>query len=78
MKMDAGTAAKLAAGIGMGLATIGPGIGIGLLTGRTAEAIARQPEASGDIRTAMIIGVALAEALALYAFVIAILLATSK
>jgi F-type H+-transporting ATPase subunit c len=72
--MDAPTAANLAAGIGMGLATLGPGIGIGLLTGRTSEAIARQPEASGDIRTAFIIGLALAEALALYAFVIAIIL----
>jgi F-type H+-transporting ATPase subunit c len=76
--MDAAAAAKLAAGLGMGLATLGPGLGIGYLTGRTTDAIARQPEASGDIRTAMIIGVALAEALALYAFVIAILLATSK
>jgi F-type H+-transporting ATPase subunit c len=74
MAFDAPTAARLAAGIGMGLATIGPGIGIGLLTGRTSEAIARQPEASGDIRTAFIIGLALAEALALYAFVIAIIL----
>jgi F-type H+-transporting ATPase subunit c len=72
--MDAPTAARLAAGLGMAIATIGPGIGIGLLTGRTAEAIARQPEASGDIRTAFIIGLALAEALALYAFVIAIIL----
>ena len=58
----------------MGCATIGPGIGIGYLTGHATEAIARQPEASGDIRTAMIIGVALTEALALYAFVIAIIL----
>jgi F-type H+-transporting ATPase subunit c len=72
--MDAKTAGELAAGIGMGLATIGPGIGIGLLTGRTSEAIARQPEAAGEIRTAFIIGLALAEALALYAFVIAIIL----
>ncbi|HZJ02452.1 MAG TPA: ATP synthase F0 subunit C [Thermoleophilia bacterium] len=76
--MDAETAAKLAAGLGMGLATLGPGLGIGYMTGRTADAIARQPEASGDIRTAMIIGVALAEALALYAFVIAILLAVAS
>ncbi len=75
--MDAPTAAKLAAGLGMGLATLGPGLGIGYLTGRTTDAIARQPEASGDIRTAMIIGVALAEALVLYAFVIAILLAVA-
>ena len=72
--MDPKTAAALAAGICMGLATIGPGIGIGLLTGRTSEAIARQPEAAGDIRTSFIIGLALAEALALYAFVIAIIL----
>jgi len=73
--MDAPTAAKLAAGLGIGLATLGPGLGIGMMTGKTAEAIARQPEAAGDIRTTMIIGVALAEALCLYAFVIAILLA---
>lgn len=72
--MDANTAANLAAGIGMGLATLGPGLGIGILTGRAAEAVARQPEASGDIRTVFIIGLALAEALALYAFVIAIIL----
>lgn len=73
--MDAAAAAKLAAGIGMGIATLGPGIGIGYMTGRTTDAIARQPEAVGEIRTTMIIGVALAEALALYAFVIAIILA---
>ena len=72
--MDAETAAKLAAGIGIGLSTLGPGIGIGYMTGHSTEAIARQPEAIGDIRTTMIIGVALAEALTLYAFVIAILL----
>jgi len=75
--VDASTAAKLAAGLGIGLAAIGPGIGIGYMTGRACEAIARQPEAVGDIRTTMIIGVALAEALTLYAFVIAILLFTA-
>ena len=72
--MDAEAAKNLAAGLGMGLATLGPGLGIGLLTGRAAEAIARQPEASGDIRTAMIIGAGMTEALGLYAFVIAIIL----
>ncbi|MHB0980725.1 MAG: ATP synthase F0 subunit C [Thermoleophilia bacterium] len=77
MAFDADAAAKLAAGIGMGIATLGPGIGIGYMTGRTTDAIARQPEAVGEIRTTMIIGVALAEALALYAFVIAILLAVA-
>jgi F-type H+-transporting ATPase subunit c len=72
--MDAAAAAKLAAGIAMGFATIGPGIGIGLLTSGATQAIARQPEASGEVRTVFIIGLALAEALALYAFVIAIIL----
>jgi F-type H+-transporting ATPase subunit c len=74
MAFDAQTAANLAAGIGMGLATLGPGLGIGYLTGNAAQAVARQPEASGDIRTVFIIGMALTEALALYAFVIAIIL----
>lgn len=72
--MDAEAAKNLAAGLGMGLATLGPGLGIGYLTGRATEAIARQPEASGDIRTAMIIGAGMTEALGLYAFVIAIIL----
>ena len=72
--MDAAAAAKLAAGIAMGFATIGPGIGIGLLTSGATQAIARQPEASGEVRTVFIIGLALAEALALFAFVIAIIL----
>jgi F-type H+-transporting ATPase subunit c len=64
----------LAAGLGIGLAAIGPGIGIGYLTGRATEAIARQPEAAGDIRTAMLIGAGMTEALTLYAFVISIIL----
>jgi F-type H+-transporting ATPase subunit c len=72
--MDAAATQLLAAGIAMGFATIGPGIGIGLLTSGATQAIARQPEASGDVRTVFIIGLALAEALALYAFVIAIIL----
>ncbi|HLA80610.1 MAG TPA: ATP synthase F0 subunit C [Thermoleophilia bacterium] len=74
MAFDPQTAANLAAGIGMGLATLGPGLGIGYLTGNASQAVARQPEASGDIRTVFIIGMALTEALALYAFVIAIIL----
>lgn len=74
MAFDPASAGSLAAGIAMGFATIGPGIGIGYLTGHACEAVARQPEASGDIRTVFIIGMALTEALALYAFVIAIIL----
>ena len=63
--------------IGAGIAVIagiGAGIGIGIATGRTAEAISRQPEASGKIQVVFFLGVALAEATAIYGFVIAILI----
>ena len=56
--------------IGYGLAAIGPGIGIGLLVGKTQEATARQPEIAGRLFTKMIIGAALAEALGLIGFVL--------
>lgn len=72
--MDPETLKTLAAGLGIGLSTIGPGIGIGYLTGRATEAIARQPEAAGNIRTAMLIGAGMTEALSLYAFVISIII----
>ena len=74
MAFDADTAARLAAGIGMGLATLGPGIGIGYLTGRTSEAIARQPEAANDIRSAMFVGLAMAETSGIYGLLIAIIM----
>ena len=51
--------------IGYGLAAIGPGIGIGILVGKALEGIARQPEATGVLRTNMFLGIALTEALAL-------------
>ncbi|MFD1507439.1 ATP synthase F0 subunit C [Georgenia yuyongxinii] len=51
--------------IGYGLATIGPGIGMGILVGKTQEAVARQPELAGPLRINMFIGMALVEALAL-------------
>ena len=53
---------------------IGAGIGIGHATGKAVEAIARQPEALGDIRSTMLIGAALAEATAVYGFVVAVLI----
>ncbi len=53
-----------------GLAAIGPGVGIGLIFGHGVEAMARQPEAAGIIRTNMYIGFTLAEALALIGIVI--------
>ena len=61
------------AGIGAGLAVIGAGIGIGQIGGKAMEAIARQPEAVGDIRTNMIIAAALVEGAALFAIVVALI-----
>ena len=53
---------------------IGAGVGIGLATGKTSEAIARQPEATGQIRSTFILGAALAEATAIYGFITALAL----
>ncbi len=66
--------AKLGAGIGAGLAAIGAGIGIGRIGGSAVEAIARQPEASGDIRSNMIVSAALIEGAAFFAMVICLLI----
>ncbi|MGP1589365.1 ATP synthase F0 subunit C [Oribacterium sp. oral taxon 102] len=56
------------------LACIGAGLSIGMATGKAAEAVARQPEASGKIMTILLLGCALAEATAIYGFVIGILI----
>ncbi|WP_414121928.1 ATP synthase F0 subunit C [Corynebacterium nuruki] len=55
--------------IGYGLAAIGPGIGIGIVAGKTAEGMARQPEMAGQLRTTMFLGIAFTEALALIGLV---------
>ena len=63
--------------IGAGIAVltgIGAGIGIGMATSKAVEAIARQPEAEGKISKALLLGCALAEATAIYGFVIALLI----
>jgi F-type H+-transporting ATPase subunit c len=65
----------LGAGIGAGLAAIGAGIGIGRLAASALDGMARQPEATGDLRTTMIIAAALIEGVALFAEVICILMA---
>ena len=64
---------KLGAALGAGLAVIGAGLGIGKIGGSAMEAIARQPEASGDIRMNMIIAAALIEGVALLAVVVCLL-----
>jgi F-type H+-transporting ATPase subunit c len=76
--VDAAAVAKnnnalLGAGLGLGLAVIGAGLGIGRIGGQAVEAIARQPEASADIRGAMILTAALVEGVALAAVVFALL-----
>ncbi|MET0324632.1 MAG: ATP synthase F0 subunit C [Ilumatobacteraceae bacterium] len=68
------TSAAVGAGFAYGLAAIGPGIGIGYLVGKSVEAMARQPEAAGMVRTTMFLGIAFTEALALIGFVVFILL----
>ena len=55
--------------IGYGLAAIGPGIGIGIIVGKTVEGMARQPEMAGTLRTTMFLGIAFTEALALIGIV---------
>ena len=67
--------AYLAAGFGAGLAIIGGAAGIGRLAGSAMEGIARQPQSSGAIQTAMIIAAALIEGVTLFALVICIILA---
>jgi F-type H+-transporting ATPase subunit c len=60
--------------LGYGLGALGPGIGLGYLIGKALEGIARQPEAAGQVRTTMFIGLAFVEALALIGFVLAFLI----
>lgn len=61
------------AAVGAGLAVIGAGLGIGKIGGSAMDAMARQPEASGKIQTAMIIAAALVEGVALFAVVVALI-----
>lgn len=63
---------QLAAAIAIGLGAIGPGLGIGILAGKAMEAIGRNPGAAGTILTNMILAIAFAEAIAIYALVVAL------
>ncbi len=65
----------IGAALAVGLASLGPGLGLGYLVGKTVESVARQPEMGGEVRTLMFIGIAFVEALALFGLVIAILIA---
>lgn len=71
MEIDLST---IAAALAIGLGAIGPGIGIGLLGKGAMEAIGRNPEAESKIRTSMILAIAFAEAIAIYALVVALII----
>ena len=72
-ELEAGLTA-VGRGIVYGGAAIGPGIGIGFLVGKSVEAMARQPEAAGMVRTTMFLGIAFTEALALFGFVLSFII----
>lgn len=61
----------LVSGVAIGVGAIGPGIGIGLIGAKAVEAIGRNPDAQNKILPAMLLGMAFAEAIAIYALVIA-------
>ncbi len=73
--MEPTSLAWLSAGLGAGLAAIGAGYGIGRLAGQAMDGIARQPQMSGDIRTAMIIAGALVDGVAFFAVIVCMILA---
>lgn len=72
--MNAEAAKMIAIALTIGLGAIGPGFAIGSIAGKAVEALGRNPEAESSIRTAMILGLAFAEAIAIYALVVALIL----
>lgn len=61
-------------GLTIAIGGFAPALAIGMITAKAVEAMGRNPEAANDIRTAMILGAAFAEAIAIYALVIALIL----
>ena len=72
--MDAEAMKSLAVALAIGIGAIAPALAIGMLAGKAMEALGRNPEASGVIQTNMILAIAFAEAIAIYALVVALLL----
>ncbi|MGI8587912.1 MAG: ATP synthase F0 subunit C [Chloroflexia bacterium] len=72
--MDAHALRLLGAGLAIGLGGIGPGIGIGIAAFGALQGVSRNPDAEGPIRTLLILGAGLSEAVAIYAFVTALVL----
>jgi F-type H+-transporting ATPase subunit c len=65
---------QIAKALAIGLGALGPGIGIGLIGSKAVEATGRNPEAAGAIRTAMILAIGFAEAVAIYALVVSLII----
>lgn len=72
--MDSEGLKYIAMALAIGLGSLGPGIGIGLLANGALNAIGRNPEAESKIRTLMILGIAFAEAISIYALVVALII----
>ena len=72
--MEEDAAKMIGAGLAMGLGALGPGVGIGILGYGAMQAIGRNPEARGAIQINMILAIAFAEAIGIYALIIAIIL----
>ena len=72
--MEFFTMCVLAAGIGMGIGTLGTGIGQGLAVKSAVEGVSRNPGASGKILTNIMIGLAMIESLAIYALVVSLII----
>ncbi len=72
--MDPETMKQLGTALAIGLGAIGPGIGVGLVGSKAMEAMGRNPEAADIVRTNMILGMAFAEAIAIYALVVALII----
>lgn len=71
--MDENAARLIATGLTIAIGGIGPGLGIGILVGKGLEAIGRNPEAASTVQTNMILGMAFAEAIAIYALVVSLI-----
>lgn len=72
--MDPESMKLLATALAIGLGALGPGLAIGILAGKGLEAIGRNPEATSKIQSAMILAMAFAEAIAIYALVVALII----
>lgn len=72
--MEVEAARLIAAGICMGLGALGPGIGEGMIGARAMEAMGRNPEVSDNVRTNMIVAMAVCESTGIYALFVAILI----